>query len=94
MSDPTRYGWCPHGMRPSTVEFGPARYINEYDHDRVVAVLRAELDAARQLLAEAHERIVSLHGCFPPDHKRGSEAEKSNRVLSRINGLLMPWVWK
>ncbi len=59
-----------------------------------VICLKKECDAARQLLTEAYERIVSLHGCFPPDHKRGSEAEKSNRVLGRINNLLMQEVVK
>lgn len=52
MSDPTRYAWCPHGMRPSTVEFGTIRYINQHDHDRLVAVLRRERDAAREQVAE------------------------------------------
>ena len=34
-------------MRPSETQFGATRYINEHEHDRVVAALRADLAAAR-----------------------------------------------
>lgn len=43
MTGPIRYAWSPHGMRQSETNFGPTRYINEHEHDRVVGIVRETL---------------------------------------------------